>query len=489
MDYKKDEHVRKIQAEVGDKNKLVVRNITIGREYHLEVSIIYVRGLANKDVIDRDIMHPLLFKIEEGIDSINIEYYLCKKYIAVSDTYIDNDIYKTIDALKRGNTVIIVESSNKFIIADTIDGKYRSIEEPPSDLSLRGPREGFIENLDTNISIMRRKIKDKNLVTERYTLGIRSETELTIMYIDDIVDKEYLYKIKNAIKKIKIDCISANSTIEQCIEEHPYSIFPQVSGSERPDIIESNLMEGRIAFFLDGTSYVTVYPSTFFDFFQTTEDYYGRIIQATVIRWIRILAVFLVTSFPAIYITFIKFNAELIPIEYVSSLIQSRKGIALTPFMSLLAMNFTIELLREGGYRLPSKIGQTLSVVGGIIIGDAALKAKMVSSTTLLVAGVTTVAAFVISNYQMSMSIRLINYPMLILANWLGVLGIVVGWFFIIAYLCSMENFGVPYFAFDKSDIKDTLVRAPIWKMNRRPEIIPNKNPMRQRDFRGGKQK
>ena len=177
------------------------------------------------------------------------------------------------------------------------------------------------------------------------------------------------------------------------------------------------------------------------------------------------------------------YNSELIPVEYV----ESRKGIALTPFMSLLAMEITIEFLREGGLRFPSKIGQTLSVVGGIIIGDAALKAKFVSSSTLLVAGITTVATFIISNYQMSLSIRLISYPMLIMANWLGVLGIVVGWFSILVYLCSLENFGIPYFSFHKSDMKDVFIRTPIWKMNKRPKAIPHNDPIRQSDFRENK--
>ena len=205
------------------------------------------------------------------------------------------------------------------------------------------------------------------------------------------------------------------------------------------------------------------------------------------IRTVRIVAVFIVLSVSSMYITMIKFNAEVIPINYVTSLIQARSGIALTPFMSLLAMKLTIELLREGGMRMPSKISQTLSVVGGIIIGDAVIKAKIVSSSTLLVAGIETVASFAISNYQMSIAIRFLTYPMIIIANWFGSLGLVSGWFLIIAYLCSLENFRVPYFQFHKNDMKDTFIRAPIWKMNKRPEAIPHNDNIRQSDFRGGK--
>jgi len=485
-----NDNINNIRNLVGTKNELVTRNFIIGKKNYLEAAIIYMDGLAKKDVIDRDILNPLMLHVNDDFTLMeNIEEYIYKKYIAVSDTYVEIDINKVADNIKRGKTILIVQDSCRFIIIDTTGGVYRAITEPVNEIALRGPREGFVENLETNISMLRRRIKDKNLATEKFVLGRRSQTDLVIMYIDDIVDKEYLQNIKDKINTIDIDSITENSILEQCLEEHPYSIFPQVIGSERPEVIESKLMEGKIAFLLAGTPYVTTYPTIFIEFFQTTEDYLGRVIQTFLIRMLRMLAVFVVISFPAIYITLIKFNQELIPIDYIKSLIQARKGISLSPFMSLLGMQITLELMREGGLRMPSKIGQTLSVVGGIIIGDAALKAKIVSSSTLLIAGISIVASFAISYYQMSVSIRLLVYPMLILSNWLGILGIVIGWFFILAYLCSMENFGVPYFAFTKSDMKDTFIRAPIWKMNKRPELIPHNDPTRQSDFRGEKNK
>lgn len=478
-------NINNLKSLLGNSNELVIRNLIIGKSYSIEAAIIYMNGLVNNDRIDRDILNPLMFKVTEDLSGItNIENYILKKYIAVSNTHVETDIDKAVNAIKRGKTVVVIQDASSFIIVDTAGGTYRSITEPTNDISLMGPREGFIENLEVNISILRRKIKDKNLVTERITLGKRSQTDLVIMYIDDIVDKKFLQKIKDKINALDLDSIPTNNLVNQCIEEHPYSIFPQGIGSERPDVIQANLMEGRIALLLDGTPYVTTYPTVFFEFFQTWEDYLQRSLLASFIRILRIIAVFIVITFPAIYITLIKFNAEMIPVEFIEALITSRRGIALTPFMSLLAMQITIEFLREGGLRLPGKIGQTLSVVGGIIIGDAALRAKFVSSATLLVAGITTIASLVISNYQMSLSIRLLAYPMLILANWIGMLGIVIGWFFILSYLCSMENYGVPYFSIYKSDLKDIFIRAPIWKMNKRPEVIPHNDTVRQSDFR-----
>jgi len=488
--YSLNESINNIKKLLGTQNESVIRNFIIGRGNYLEAAIIYMDGLVKKDMIDRDILNPLMIHVNENLISMeNIEEYIYKKYIAVSNTYVETDINKVVANIKRGKTILLLQDSCKFIIIDTTGGVYRAITEPPNEIALRGPREGFVENLEINVSMLRRRIKDKNLATEKFVLGRRSQTDLVIMYIDDIVDKEFLQKIKDKINTIDIDSVTENGILDQCMEEHPYSIFPQVIGTERPEVVESKLMEGKIAFLLSGTPYVSTYPTTFIEFFQTPEDYLGRVIQTFLTRMLRIIAVFIVISFPAIYITLIKFNQELIPIDYIKSLIQARKGISLSPFMSLLGMQINLELMREGALRMPTKIGQSLSIVGGIIIGDAALKAKVVSSSTLLIAGISVVASFAISYYQMSVSIRLLVYPMLILSNWLGILGIVIGWFFILAYLCSMENFGVPYFSFPKSDMKDILIRAPIWKMNKRPEAIPHNDPVRQSNFRGEKNK
>lgn len=474
-----------IKNLMGNGIQLVTKNFVMGSKEPIEACIIYVNGLVNKDMIDRDILNPLMLHIEENLSGIpQIEDYVCKKYITISNTQLEKDINKAVDAVKRGKTVMLIQESSSFIIIDTTGGNFRAISDPLNETSVKGPRDAFIENLETNLSIIRRRLKDRNLKMETFTLGVRSQTDIVITYIDDIVDKNLLKKVKDRIQAIEVDSVLANSVIEQLIEEHPYSIFPQFFATERPDIVQANLLEGRIALMLEGSPFVMTLPSLLTDFFQTVEDYYHRTIVASFTRIIKCIAVFIVITLSSVYITLIKFNSELIPLTFIQSIIESRKGIALTPFMSILSMNLVIEFLREGGLRLPSKIGQTVSVVGGIIIGDAALKAKIVSSLTLLIVGVTTTASFLIPNYEMSLSIRLINYPMLILANWLGALGIAIGWFFLIAYLCSLDSYGVPYLSFYKGDLKDIFIRAPIWKMNKRPEAIPNNNPIRQKNFR-----
>ena len=419
--------INSIKTLVGEKNNLIIKDFIVCKKSNIEAALLYINGLANSETIDRDILKPLMFYIEEDLSSTNnLDEILCKKYISLSNTSLEQDINQAVFHLKRGKAVLIVENSTKFIILDTAGGEYRDISDPINETSIRASREGFVEKLETNISILRRRIKDNNLVQENLVIGRRNQT----------------------------------------------------------DVVEANLFEGKIAIIAEGTPFVMAAPAVFFEFFQAIEDYTQRTIISSFTRLLRYFAVFIVTTLPAIYITLIKFNSELIPFKFVGALIESRKGIALTPFMSILSMNIIIDFLREGGLRLPFKIAQTLSVVGGIIIGDAAIKAKIVSSTTLLVVGISTVATFLIPNYEMAISIRLISYPMLFLGNFLGMFGITIGWFFLIAHLCTLESYGVPYFKIYKSDLKDIFVRGPIYKMNKRPEIIPNSNPTRQSNFR-----
>lgn len=479
--------IETIRGMVGSENQLIVKEILIGKDGAKEACIVYMNGLANKEMIDRDVLKPLMIYFNEDLSKVaDAGEYLCKRYITMSNSCVERDMNAVADALKRGKCIILIDEYEKCIIVDTVGGVHRNIEEPLNELSIKGTRESFVENLEVNVSMLKRRIKDRNLVTENFKVGRRSQTDLVMMYISDIADDKLLDDVRRRIETIDIDSATSSGILEQCIEKHSFSMFPQVFTTERPDTIQANLMEGRIAILLDGNPVVLSVPALFIEFFQPAEDYYNRTLIGTFSRIVRYMAVIMVITLPGIYITLVKFNPELIPLEYIRSIVESRKGIVLTPVMSILAMNLAVEFLREGGLRLPGKIGQTLSVVGGIIIGDAAMKAKIVSPSTLLVIGITTIATFLIPTYEMSLSIRVLSIPMTLLANWLGMLGVSAGWFFIISYLCSMDSFGVPYFTFHKKDMKDTLVRAPVWMMKERPEGIPHKDRIRQKNSRGG---
>ncbi|MCB2305420.1 spore germination protein [Clostridium estertheticum] len=474
-----------IRNGLGKQSPIVVKHFYIGSDQPLEAAIIYVNGIANKDIIDRDILNPLMIHIGENLNGrANIGDYLCKRYISMSNTLVESDLNGVVEHLKRGKTTVLINGALEVIIADTTGGVQRAIMEPMNETAAKGPRDGFVENLEVNISLIRRKVKDKNLIIELFNVGSRLQSDLAMVYIGDIVDKHVLEELKKRIEAIDLDAVLSSGKLEQYIEDYAYTVFPQAYSTERPDRAIGNMLEGRIVLLIEGTPMVLVYPAIFMQFFQAVEDYTERTVVASFVRLLRILAAIIIITLPSIYLTLIKFNVELIPIKFVTPIVQSRVGIALTPFLEIIAMELVVEFLREGGLRLPTKIAQTLSLVGGIIIGDTAIQSKMVSPTTLLIVGITVITTFLIPNYDMSLSIRMLRFPMLVLANIMGIFGIAVGWFLILVHLSSLDSLGVPYFEFHKSDMKDTFIRAPLWKMNKRPEGIPNSDPIRQMDYR-----
>lgn len=471
--------------EIGHGSPITMKNFYIGKGQPLDAVIIYVSGLVDKNTLDKDVLSSLMLYVQENLTGKqNLADYLCRTYIATCSTRIETNISTIINDVKRGKTAILINGICEAIVIDTAGGEYRSISEPETETSVRGPRESFIENLETNLSILRRKLKDKNLVVERFTLGRRTQRDGLILYIQDIADLNMVNKVKSRVDAIDVDKLTDIGTMQQYIEDYTYSIFPQTIATERPDVTTANLTEGRIAILLEEVPTALIAPVTFIQFFQAVEDYYQRTLVSSFVRLIRILAVIIVVTLPSIYLTLMKFNAELIPVKFITPIIQSRIGIALTPFMEILSMEIIVEFLREGGLRLPSKIGQTLSVVGGIIIGDTAVRSKIVSPTTLFIVGVSVISTFLIPNYDMAISIRTIRFPMLLLSNFLGIFGIGIGWFLLMLHLCSLDSFGVPYFELKFSDLKDVFIRAPLWKFNKRPESIPNNNPIRQTNFR-----
>lgn len=414
----KSPKVEEIIKKVGRESEVIVKNIILGKGENVEAWIIYVKGQAKESMIDESILKPLMLQINsELVLTEDLPEYLCKKYITSSNSKVSENIDEVVGSVKSGYTAIIVDDINTCILINTIGGNYRSISDPLNEYSVKGTRESFVENLDTNVSIMGRRIKDTSFTVEKMVVGRRSGTNVALIYIKDIVNEDALNSIRQRIQAVDVDFTTSNGILEQYIEKNTYSVFPELFTTERPDVVEANLMEGKIAILQDGTPNCLTAPAVFIEFFQGPEDYYQKTLVANLTRILRYIALILIITFPSIYLTLIKFNVELIPLKFIVPITQSRVNIALPPFFEILSMEIIVELLREGGLRLPSKIAQTISIVGGIIIGDTAIQAKIVSPPTLLIVGITVVSTFLIPNYDMSLAIRFLRFPMLILAN------------------------------------------------------------------------
>jgi spore germination protein KA len=474
-----------IITALGSSAPIKLKHISLGRDPSIQGAIIYIDGLVDKTIINRDILNPLMIELRCSILlNSDTASFLCSNYITADCSIIKDNIEEVYKQVKNGNTLLILENLEEYVIIDTTGGETRAISDPLNETTLRGSRGGFVENLEINISLLRRNIKDSNLSIEKVVVGRRSQTDLALVYIKDLVNTEALDELRERINAIDVDSITGTGELQEFLNENPYSIFPMCMSTERPDRVTPGIMEGRIAIIINGSPFVLTLPSLFVEFFHTVEDYNENAIVSNFIRLLRFLSVLLLTTLPSIYLTLIKYNGELIPIEFVVPVVQSRIGISLSPFMEILILEILMEILREGGLRLPTKIASTLSIVGGIIIGNAAVQSNMVSPSTLLVIGITIIASFAVPSVDMSVSIRLLRFPMLFLANSMGIMGIATGYTLLILHLSSLENFGVPYMEFNKNDLKDTFIRAPLWKMNARPSIISDRNMKRQTNFR-----
>ncbi|MDD4048633.1 MAG: spore germination protein [Clostridia bacterium] len=471
------------------KNKdIVTRSFYIDKDKDLQVTVIYIVGLIDTNILNRDVLKRLMMSYnrkkmkKEGtkllIDQIS-RTLLSVGQVKKVDTFADL-LQKIFDGL----TIIMFDGLSEVLSIDIRGGQERDISEPTRENTLRGCREGFVENIDVNIALVRRKIRDPKLVVEKTIVGRRGRTDVAFLYIEDIADPRIVKEVKERVAKIDIDGRVCAGSIEQWIEDSPYSFFPQILATERPDKVAAQLLEGRVAIISNGTPSVLILPSLFVQFLQSPDDYFERTYIGSFTRGLRYIAFFLAVSLPAIYVALLGFQQELIPFNLIVSLAESRKEVPFPVAVEAIIQELIIQLIIETGLRLPTPLGQTVGVVGGIVLGQAAITAKLASPAMVIITAVTTICTFAMATSSISMATRILRLPMLILASTLGLFGFSLGWLIIFAHLVSLESVGVPYFApfapMRFADLKDSFYRNFTWKMENRPVSIPNINKKRQ---------
>jgi len=453
----------------------------------IKCNILYIIGLSKKEDIEERIIYPLLFNIDCDINKLSSPIpYISKKYITISDTQLSSDINNISKGLKSGKTIVLIENQDNCIICNTTLSNFKSTSDPKIEETIRGSKSSFVEILDTNICLVQEKIKNNNLKIEKYVFGTENNSEAALIYMDNMIDTEILNKIKNKLQSLETSYVPDTGYISQLIEKSPFSIFPQTKTSEKPDNVVSSIIQGKAAIFIDGCAYCIILPVVFIEFLQGFEDYSNRFILGNFDRLLRFASVIMVLTISPVYLVLLNYNTELVPLDLIKIIILSRRDIPLPPFLEIFLMEIIIELLREGGLRLPSVIGQTLSIVGGITLGQASVEAGMVSPTTLIAVTVTVLATFVIPNYEMSLSIRLLRFYVLLMAQALGFLGIILALFSIVAHLMSLESFGVPYFSpfapMRHKDLKDSIFRFPLKNINKIPVTFKNRKVKNNKD-------
>ena len=479
-----EKNLNKFKEYLKDSDDAVIRQFTsiFGNK---KCAVIFIDGLTDKDLVQKHIIKPLIFgsdsirKGEERYKTIfngkNTEVII-GNLISAAEIEEIADLDKAMLALLSGGTIIIMGDYDKVIKADARKWETRGVQEPETEYVVRGPRDGLTETLRFNTALIRRRIRDVNLVMKYMSVGRRSKTDVVITYIKGIARPELVDEIKKRIEKIDIDDISSSGEIEQLIEENTLTPFPQIQNTERPDRVAAAITEGRVAVLVDGVPFALIIPVSLYQFFQSPEDHYERWLIGSAIRILRLIGSFLATFAPGLYVAIVSYHPGMLPTTLALSIAASRETVPFPAFVEALLMEVTIELLREAGARLPKGIGETIGIVGGIIIGDAAVRAGLVSPFMVIVVAITAISSFIIPAYNVAISFRLMRFPVMVLAGILGLYGVMFAFIFTNIHLVMLKSFGVNYLSpiapIQVKDWKDFFIRLPIRTMKRRPEYI-----------------
>lgn len=476
-----------IKSQLGGSGDVKVHEFRFGENYEFGGALIFIDGLVNMDYITQGIMRPIIsFPYSKtplkkgpghGIDQIS------KTVLCSGDIETKQYLGELISGILTGDTIFLADSFQQGLVISTKGWDKRGVTEPETESVVRGPREGFTENFRTNTALIRRKIKSPKLRMEHMTIGRKTQTSVCIAYLDGIANDRVTQQVRSRLKQLDIDSVLDSGYLEEYIEDAPFSIFATVGYSEKPDVIASKILEGRTAILVDGSPFVLTVPFLFVEAFQTAEDYYVRSIYSSIMRLLRFFSYLIAIFAPAIYIALTTFHQELIPTTLLMTIASAREGTPFPAFVEAFVMVLSFEILREAGLRLPRPVGQAVSIVGALVMGDAAVSAGIVGAPMVITVAITAVAGFIIPEQNDTISIlRLI---MMILSAALGGYGIAMGFLGILIHLGSLQSFGIAYFNafFPTRDMEDTFIRMPLWAMVKRPTRIAAGDVVRRHFF------
>ncbi|MFC4077083.1 spore germination protein [Salinithrix halophila] len=473
-------NLQEIRQAIGHAPDVVIHEFMV-RKTRIRAAVIYVSGLSDTTAVQEHLLKPLMSPSTETDVPEDFEDVSRLKDEMESIVRIHKD--KEVDTLDdcilevlSGNTILLIEGSEQVLVYLTPGWKTRTPEEPITESVVRGPRDGFVESLNQNIVLLRRRIKDPDFTMVNYQIGRRSKHQLSVVYIRGIANGDLVNEVKRRVERIDIDDLQESGFIEQLIEDNYLSPFPQVQNTERPDRVMAALMEGRVAILLDGTPSVLIVPVTFSMLLQAPEDYYERWLIGTLIRLMRFGATLITLFLPALYIALVSYHQGLIPTKLVISIAATREGVPFPSFIEAFMMEVMIEVLREAGLRLPKQIGQAVGIVGGLVIGEAAVTAGIVSPVMVIVVASTAVASFAVPQYGAGISLRMLRFLAMFTAAVLGLYGIILFFLMVSIHLVKLKSFGVHYTSplapYRPRDWKDFFYRMPLFRMKRRPKLL-----------------
>ncbi|WP_199622334.1 spore germination protein [Paenibacillus alkalitolerans] len=466
-----------LEQTLGKSDDFVVRQFYIGGGLNRQSAVVFIDGLIDSSIIDHFILKASMIDWsgnDPGSQEI-IEYI--KNYgVPVNEAGQTDRLHKAVQSVLSGDSLLLTDGTPQALLLNTKGWEKRGVEEPRTEAVVRGPRNGFTETLRINTAQVRLRLKDPDLRVKNLTVGERGNTDVAVMYIEGLANKDIVDEVIRRIEAIKIDAAIDSGYIEQLIEDSHWSPFPLIQNTERPDKAVANLLEGKVLVISDGTPFVLIAPAVFSQFYHSPEDYYERFLISTLIRFIRVISMIMALLLPSLYIAFSSFHPEMIPSRLVIAMAAGRSTVPFPSIVEAFLMEVTMEVLREASVRLPGPIGPTIGIVGALVVGQAAVEAGIVSPIMVIVVALTTIGSFASPSYSAAIALRMLRFPMMMAAAMFGLYGIMLLIIIIIIHLCSLKSFGVPYLApltpFRSKDMKDTFFRAPLYRLRNRPSFL-----------------
>lgn len=472
------DNIKIIKELLGSPNDLIVREFSLGENYINNIAIINIEGLTNTLFINDFILRELMVGIIDFNSNEKIIDKLKNHSLPINNVKELTNFKEICESLLNGDTILLLDNSEKGLILETKKWEDRGVTEPSAETVVRGSRDSFNETLRTNIMLIRRRIKNINLRIVHKEVGKVTKTNVAIVYVKGIANERIVSNVLNKIDQINIDSVLESGYIEEILSEKSFVLFPTMYTSERPDKVAGNLLEGRVAIFTDGTPFTLLLPAVFIQFFQTTEDYNQGSIFSSFLRLIRYLSFFLALLTPAIYIAITTFHQEMLPTPLLVSIAGQHESVPFPAVIEVIIMELTFEILREAGLRMPRAIGQAISIVGALVLGEAAVNAGIVSTIMIIIVSITAITSLIFPEYNFSNPIRILRFVFIALSAFLGLFGITMGLMIMIIYLCSLQSFGIPYMyplaPFNFKAMKDALIRANIKNQSQKPNLIVN---------------
>jgi hypothetical protein len=434
---------------------IVFHSLTIGGS--LRGELIYVENMCDLLRVERGILTPLQqISRAEALTPGFLDTHLPVGKVTRVKTE-----EEVVQSVLSGNPVLLVDERSDALQFGLAAWSQRAIEQPAAENVVRGPLEAFTETMTTNLSILRRRLRSPHLKTKTVETGLLAQTSLTVTYMQNLASPELLAEVMRRLEAIRYEQILESGMLEELIQDNPYSPFPQLLTTERPDVVTSQLLEGRVAIFTEGTPFVLIAPGNFFSFMQSPEDY-DNPIKGTIFRILRYFFLLVALLMPAAYVSIVTFHQEMIPTFLLLTIANTREQVPFPALVEALLMELMFEALREAGLRLPKQIGSAISIVGALVIGQAAISAGLVSPPMVMVVAITGIASFMVPHYAISIPLRLLRFPIMIVSGMFGLIGFVLGFISVLIHMTSLNSFGVPYFSLQRpAEMEDTLLRMP----------------------------